>query len=78
MNTSLLRMARRHRDGTRYWTISGAAQQAKLVPAARSSWNVATFYWPESDGVRGVRLDWHRSIARKAAQRLISEAAAVV
>jgi hypothetical protein len=80
MNTALLRAATRHADGTRYWTIPGAPNAAKLVPGNRSFWNVAAFHWPHYEAnratpdwiMRGVRLDWHRSIAKAEARKLIA------
>lgn len=78
---AILKAARRNADGTRYWIIPGAPNAAKLVPGARSLWNVPGFWWPHyeaKDGrepgwiVRGVRLDWHRSIAKAGALELIA------
>lgn len=73
MNTTLLRLARRNADGIRYWSIPGAPNEAALIPGKLSMWGVPAFRWPElvTKGdetywqVRSVRLDWHRSVAKK-------------
>ena len=77
MNTILLRAARRYSNGTREWLIPGAGNSAKLSP--RSFWgdDVPAFAWPHKDAeghevLRKVRLDWHRSIAKAEARKLIA------
>lgn len=80
MNVTLLRLARRDRNGVRSWIVPGSFNVAKLLPAARSTWGVPAFYWPDLDPrdgsqmTRGVRLDWHRGIARRAALGLVGRA----
>lgn len=80
MKTALLRAARRHSSGTRYWTVPGAPNDAKLVPASRSLWPAPAFHWPYFNAahgaweIRGVRLDWHRAMAKAAARELLSGA----
>lgn len=79
MNAKLLRKATRHRDGVRTWTVPGAPNAVKLVPASKSQWGVPAVFWPalDNDGnwiMRGVRLDWHRGIAKAELRKLIKEA----
>lgn len=76
MNTALLRLARRHRSGTRYWSVPGFPNQAKLIPSALTmhGWGAA-FHWPDRDDkgdlMRGVDLARHRMIAVQAARNLL-------
>jgi len=72
VNTVLLRAAHRDANGVRRWTIPGASNQARLLPASLSQWPAPSFSWPHGDVVRGVRLDWHRNIAKAAARELIA------
>lgn len=78
MNVTLLRAARRYRDGTRSWSIPGAPNAAKLIPTGKSFWQTApSFSWPHQQPngdwiMRSVRLDWHRSIAKAGARELIA------
>jgi hypothetical protein len=77
MNTTLLRASRRHRSGARLWLIPGAPNAARLIPTGSIWGDVPSFSWPHRlpDGswvVRGVRLDWHRHIAKQAARDIIA------
>lgn len=76
MNTVLLRAARRHSNGTRFWIIPGMGNATKLSPARHSIWNAPSFSWPCTDNrgemIRSVRLDWHRAIAKAEARKLIA------
>lgn len=73
MNTVLLRAATRSPDGTRTWAIPGhPLGPAQLVPAVSSIFGAPAFHWPHGATLRGVRLDWHRSIAKAAARELIA------
>ena len=81
MNTALLKLARRHRDGCRIWIVPGAENAAMLIPASRTlpDWGPA-FHWPDVDGNgdplrRGVDLNRHRGIARRAVRQLLEQAA---
>lgn len=81
MNTALLRLAQRHRDGTRRWAVPGAPHAVTLTPSHRSFWNAPSLSWPalDSNGFwhrKGVRLDWHRSIAKPEIRKLIASCAA--
>lgn len=78
MNVTILRLARRARNGTRHWTIPGKDNGAKLVPSRLTpdGWGAA-FHWPDKDPydgsqiIRGVDLNRHRAIARHHAEKLI-------
>lgn len=75
---AILRASRRYRNGVREWVIPGAPNAVKLLPTGKSMWpDAASFSWPwrKPDGewiLRGVRLDWHRSIAKAAALEIIA------
>ena len=77
MNTALLRMATKDHDGVRRWSVPGAPNQARLVPADKSFWKATAFHWPCPDPkggwmMRGCRLDWHRGMAKSVARSLIA------
>lgn len=76
MNTRLLRLGRRHRDGSRQWAVPGAPNAIKMLPAHMSLWGVRSVSWPalDRDGswmIRGCRLDWHRSVAKNEITKLL-------
>lgn len=77
MNVSLLKLARRHSNGCRYWTVPGYGNAAKLVPARHTmgSWGSAA-HWPARDErgekLCGVDLNRHRKMARAEIRKLIS------
>lgn len=74
---AILRAAKRRLSGAREWHIPGAAPNTvRLSPANYGYWPAPSFTWPhlKDDGEwieRSVRLDWHRSIAKKAALDMI-------
>ena len=76
MDTSLLRLATRHRSGARSWTVPGYGNAAMLLPARLTlpSWG-ASFRWPAVDArgehMRAVDLNRHLPLARLAARELI-------
>jgi hypothetical protein len=81
MNTRLLRLARRHSDGVRQWSVPGAPNAVKLVPGRLTVWGIMAAHWPaiDKDGdwiMRGCRLDWHRSVAKAEIRKLIEGVAA--
>jgi len=77
MNTTLLRLATRHRDGCRTWQVPYREQRVIVVPASRSFWpGSMSVSWPTRDGTRGVRLDWHKSIAKAELRKIIAESEA--
>lgn len=76
MDISLLRLATRN-GSTRTWIVPGTPHAFKVSHAnPRDLWlgQSATAFWPwkrpgqDTWEVRGVRLDWHHSIARQAAR----------
>lgn len=79
MDTALLKLARRHTNGTRSWTVPGFGNGVKLIPK-HSFWDAPALSWPhiEADGsevLRTVRLDWHRGIAKAEIRKLIARCA---
>lgn len=80
MDATWLKIARRHnRSGVRSWTVPGFDNAIRLAPGRSSMFGAAALHWPCRDAqghqqVRGVRLDWHRSIAKAEIRRLIAEA----
>lgn len=77
MNTKLLRMARRHSNGTRSWTIPGFGNALILTPRhlTMTGWG-ASVSWPARDAVgemrRSVDLRRHRKLARLEIRRLLA------
>lgn len=78
MDISILKLARRHRLGTRMWVVPGFTNAAYLSSEKNSfrDWG-PSFKWPclDQDGSeiqRSVDLNRHRSIARNAARDLIN------
>lgn len=79
MNTALLKLARRDSRGTRYWTVPGWHNEAKLVRSAHTGkgWGPA-FHWPMMDPyhpgeqiVYSVCLTRHIKLARRYARELL-------
>ena len=75
MDTTLLRMSRRHPNGSRSWIVPGMANSVELIPR-HSFWDAPALSWPHigpdgSEVRRSVRLDWHRSIAKAEIRKLI-------
>lgn len=65
MNITLLKLAQRHPSGVRQWAVPGYDHPIKLVPSRHSyrGWGPSA-HWPHKDGVRGVDLDRHLSVAK--------------
>jgi len=78
MNTRLLRLAHRYRNGRRDWAVPGYGNPVSLLPPSgegRMAWGW-TLRWPGRDAkgeyVRGVDLDRHRALARNEIRRLLA------
>ena len=73
MDTRLLRASRRFPDGTRTWVVPGQVHPIKMIPSRGSYWGVISLSWPHSDGRQSVRLDWHRTVAKRAVAPLFQQ-----
>jgi hypothetical protein len=79
MNTRLLKLARRHRDGSRHWIVPGYGNGIALTPPSGEGvmawgWKLR---WPGRDAkgefIRAVDLDRHRKLAKQEIRRLLNE-----
>lgn len=77
MNIALLRLARRHRNGSRSWFVPGFPNAATFSPRdPRDRPSGPKFRWPGRDEggefVRSADLDRHRGLAKREARALIN------
>src|SRR5271170_3773758 len=78
MNTSLLKLRRKHRNGASYWAVPGYSNGIALTPPSGQgtyAWGW-TLRWPDQDAkgefTRTVDLDRHLRLAKQEIRRLLA------
>ena len=86
MNTALLKLATRDRQGVRRWRLKGMPHAVTLMPSQHSHYAAPTLSWPYKELTgpwagewvrRAARVDWHRGICRAAARELMTTGEAI-
>ena len=80
MDISILRLARRYKNGARRWTCPGFGVGAQILPTGKGHWpDAMSVSWPCADPnhpggriLRAARLDWHKSIIKRGVRDLLA------